>query len=196
MDENKKEIHQAGKGLILIIIACAVYLIWWFVNYYPDSPYSNFLGNTIGMLIWGGMFLAVFILCLAGGLMIIRSFRHLNTDRSLLKARNLAITCLILSIILPLLISRIRFITLDIFLIIWWPFLELCLTDAMYGSHLMEKKTSQKAFIRVLIYTLISLIIYIFYPFPPVYIRFVLGAVPILMYGAEMSWMALKMKKS
>jgi hypothetical protein len=52
MDENKKRIRPAGTGFLFMIIACVVYLIWWFVNYYPDSPYSNFLGNTVGMVIW------------------------------------------------------------------------------------------------------------------------------------------------
>jgi len=45
MDENKKRIRPAGTGFLFMIIACVVYLIWWFVNYYPDSPYSNFLGT-------------------------------------------------------------------------------------------------------------------------------------------------------
>jgi hypothetical protein len=103
---------------------------------------------------------------------------------------------LALSVLLPLLISRIRFITLDIFLIIWWVFLELCTANIMYGSHLMEKRVVKNSFIRTVIYTAISLFLYIIYPFPPEYVRFVLGAVPIILYAVDMSWMVMKMKNA
>lgn len=53
MDENRKTVQEAGRGFLFLIIACVVYLIWWFVNYYPDSPYRNFLKNPVGMIIWG-----------------------------------------------------------------------------------------------------------------------------------------------
>lgn len=196
MDENKKRIRPAGTGFLFMIIACVVYLIWWFVNYYPDSPYSNFLGNTVGMVIWGSMFLAVFVLCVVGVVLIVKSFKRLTIDRSMLSTGKTAVVCLALSVLLPLLISRIRFITLDIFLIIWWVFLELCTANIMYGSHLMEKRVVKNSFIRTVIYTAIGLFLYIIYPFPPEYVRFVLGAVPIILYAVDMSWMVMKMKNA
>lgn len=196
MDANKKLIRPAGTGFLFMIIACVVYLIWWFVNYYPDSPYSNFMGNTVAMAIWGGMFLAVFVLCVAGVVMIVRSFKRLSIDQSMLSTGKTAVICLILSVALPLLISRIRFITLDIFLIIWWGFLELCSANIMFGAHLLDKRVAKNSFARTLIYTGISLLLYIIYPFPPEYVRFVLGAVPIILFAADMSWMVLKMRKS
>lgn len=147
------------------------------------------------MIIWGGMFLAVFVLCVVGVVLIVKSFKSLKIDRPMLSTGKTAIVCLILSVVLPLLISRIRFITLDIFLIIWWAFLELSTTNTMYGSHLMEERVAKNSFIRTLIYTAISLFLYIIYPFPPEYVRFVLGAVPIVLYSVDMSWMVVKMKK-
>lgn len=187
--------RPAIKGFCFMIAACVVYLVWWFVNYYPDSPYSGFLGNTVGMIIWGSMFAAVFVLCVAGVVLISRSFRQLSTDRAILKTRTAAIVCLAASVVLPLLISRFRFITLDIFLIIWWAFLELCTANVMYGSHLMEERAARRSVGRTLIYTGISLFLYIIYYIPPAYARFVLGAVPIVLYTVDMVWMVLQMKK-
>jgi hypothetical protein len=142
------------------------------------------------------MFLAVFVLCVVGVVLIVKSFKRLTIDRSMLSTGKTAVVCLALSVLLPLLISRIRFITLDIFLIIWWVFLELCTANIMYGSHLMEKRVVKNSFIRTVIYTAISLFLYIIYPFPPEYVRFVLGAVPIILYAVDMSWMVMKMKNA
>ena len=189
MNENKKTVQQAGKGFMFLIIACVVYLIWWFVNYYPDSPYRNFLKNPVGMIIWGLMFLAVAILSVVGVILITKSFQKLSIDRSMLKGGRLLTVCICLSVILPLVISRIRFITLDIFLIIWWCFLELYSVNVLYGSHILEKPTTKRSMIRTMVYTLISLFLYIIYPFPSRYIRFVLGMVPIVLYAVDMSWL-------
>lgn len=187
MDNNRKAAQQAGKGFIHLIIACVVYLIWWFVNYFPDSPYRNFLKNPVGMTIWGLMFLAVAILSIAGVILIAKSFQKLAIDRSMLKSGRLVILCICLSICLPLIISRIRFITLDIFLIIWWMFLELYSVNVLYGSHILEKQTAKQSMIRTVVYTLISLFLYIIYSFPSPYVRFVLGMVPIVLYAVDMS---------
>lgn len=195
ISENKKHLPSAIKGFTFMVISCAVYLVWWFVNYFPDSPFSNFLGNPVGMAIWGGMFIAVFILCLLGVILIVRSFRSLTTDRTVLSMRATAILCIISSVAFPLLISRLRFITLDIFLIIWWAFLELNTANILYGAHLMDPKTAGRSFSRTLIYSGISLFLYIIYPFPPEYIRFILGAVPIILYASDMAWMVSLMKK-
>lgn len=177
-----------------MIIACAVYLIWWFVNYFPDSPYSDFLKKPVGLAIWITMFAAVFVLCLMGVILIVRGLRSLTVDRTVLSLRATAVLCIVSSVAFPLLISRIRFITLDIFLIIWWAFLELNTANILYGAHLMDPHTAGKSFARTLIYTGISLFLYIIYPFPPVYIRFILGAVPIVLYAADMTWMVLQMR--
>lgn len=195
MENNRKNIRPAVKGFCFMIMACIVYLVWWFVNYFPDSPYSSFIGNPVGMAIWGGMFAAVFVLCVAGGILISRSFRRLVTDRAIVNMRTAVITCAAASVLLPLLISRLRFITLDIFLIIWWAFLELYTANIMYGSHLMEKRTAKRSAVRTLVYTGISLFLYIIYYLPPAYVRFVLGAVPIMLYSVDMIWMTLQMKR-
>lgn len=44
---NKKTLQSAGTGFIFMIAACVLYLIWWFINYYPDSPYSSFAENGV-----------------------------------------------------------------------------------------------------------------------------------------------------
>ncbi len=195
MEENKKNVQQAEKGFRYLILACVVYLIWWFVNYYPDSPYRNFLKNRVGMIIWGSMFLIVAIMSIAGVILITKSFRKLSVDRSMLKGGKLVAVCICLSVLIPLLISRIRFITLDIFLIIWWMFLELYSVNVFYGSHILEKQTVKKSFIRTIAYALISLFLYIIYPFPSEYVRFVLGMVPIVLYAADMTWLVKKLRK-
>lgn len=196
MENNRKNIRPAVKGFCFMIMACVVYLVWWFVNYFPDSPYSSFIGNPVGMAIWSGMFAAVFVLCVAGVIFISRSFRRLVTDRAIVNMRTAAIACAAASVLLPLLISRLRFITLDIFLIIWWAFLELYTANILYGSHLMEKRTAKRSAMRTLVYTGISLFLYIIYYLPPAYARFVLGAIPIVLYSVDMIWMSLQMKKA
>lgn len=196
MDENRKWVRPAGAGFIFMIAACIVYLVWWFVNYYPDSPYSNFAENLTGARIWEAMFLAVLALCIVGVMLIVYSFWHLQMDRSMLSAGKTAIVCIFCSVLLPFLISRIRFITLDIFLIIWWAFLELCSVNTIYGSHLMGEKTAKYSFVRTLTYTAVSLFLYIIYPVPPEYVRFVLGAVPIVLYTVDMVWLVGKIRKS
>lgn len=194
-EKNKKIIRSVMHGFICMIIACGVYLIWWFINYYPDSPYSHFIGNTVGMAIWGAMFAAVFALCAIAVVLMTKSFRSLETGRGILKMKHVFYLCLIASVLLPLLIHFIRFITLDIFLIIWWAFLELFTANIMYASELMQKNTSQHSMIRTCIYTIVSLVIYIIYPFPSQYVRFILGAVPIFLYALDMSWMVRQMKE-
>lgn len=193
--ENRSHIIPAVRGFTFMIIACAVYLVWWFVNYFPDSPYSNFLTKPVGMAIWIGMFGAVFVLCLLGVISIVRGLRSLKTDRTVLSLRATAVLCIVSSVAFPLLISRLRFITLDIFLIIWWAFLELNTANILYGAHLIDPATAGRSFTRTLIYSGISLFLYIIYPFPPEYIRFWLGAVPIILYAADMTWMAGQMKR-
>lgn len=195
-EKNKNLIKQAMQGYICMIIACGVYLIWWFVNYYPDSPYSHFIGNKTGMAIWGVMFAVVFALCAIAVVLIAKSFRSLEITRGILKMKHIFYLCIIASVVLPLLINLIRFITLDIFLIIWWAFLELFTANIMYAAHLMKKTITQHSMIRTCVFTLISLVIYIIYPFPSQYIRFILGAVPIFLYAIDMSWMVIQMKKA
>lgn len=181
-------------GYIFFIIACGIYMVWWALNYYPDSPFADFASDQTAAAIWIGMFLAVFVSAFTGFLFMVYGLMMLDRERRLFHVLPVFTICLAANFLLPILIRHIRPITSDIYLIIWWAFLEMCMANNMYGTDQLDIRNARHALIRIAIYTAVSLFIYIIYPFPPEYIRFWLGAVPIGLYAVDMWMLAEKMK--
>ncbi|MGN0240972.1 MAG: hypothetical protein ACI4CS_04720 [Candidatus Weimeria sp.] len=194
-DCNTKGIRLIKHGYTAFITACIIYMFWWFINYFPASPFSDTGKDIVAAYIWTIMFIAVLGTALVGAGFLIFGSTGLLRDKTRRKVPilPLAAACVLATFILPAMIRHIRYITADIYLIIWWILLEASTIGTLYSIGRLDGKETKKALVRASAFTIVSLAIYIVYPFPPEYVGFVLGAVPIVLYAFDMALLHKKM---
>ncbi len=148
---------QVVAGQVLLILCCAVYLVWWYRGYRPGVTVSR-VGGVNGML------LAVTALLGAAGIAV--SMLPLPVIRKTLIGQNTILMAGIVLYFILLLITRgffRRVVTTELILIVGWTTLEMVLVDRLYAAEAITQGGFLTIGIVIAMAFLISMILYVAY---------------------------------
>lgn len=148
---------QVVTGQVLLILCCAVYLVWWYRGYRPGVTVSR-VGGANGIL------LAVTALLGAAGIIV--SMLPLPVIRNNMIGQSVILIAGIVLYFLLLFVTRgvfHRIVTTELVLIVGWTTLEMALIDRLYAAEAITRGGFLTMCIVIAAAFLISMILYVAY---------------------------------
>ncbi len=180
--------EQAGMKEILYgnysMIACVIcYLAWWGITFKPPAPESSLIGNA---------FLAgAFVFGLAGIFTIIHAITKMMTQpetHRFISLKAIMIAGIVSYIVLLMVSSKLlhRQVTSELFIIIGWTVLELCLVGTVYRFGNMVITSLTALFAGIIVAAVLSLVCYLLY-YKLEYVKgYYDGMIPLILTGVMM----------
>ena len=144
-------------GQILLILCCAVYLIWWYRGFRPGIT-VNRIGGVNGVLL-----LVTASLGLSG---VFFSLTPMQAIREPAVSRSGIVIAGVASYFLLLLITKIvfhRVVTTELILIVGWTMLELAVADSLYAAGALSGSSLLTVCAVLAAAFLISIVLYVAY---------------------------------
>ena len=144
-------------GQILLILCCAVYLIWWYRGFRPGVMVSR-VGGVNGVLL-----LITAALGLAG---VIFSLTPVQAIKEPAISQTFIVAGGIISYFLLLFVTKglfHRLVTTELFLIVGWTMLELVVVDRLYAMGALNGGGFGTVCIVIAAAFLISIVLYVAY---------------------------------
>ena len=144
-------------GQILLILCCAVYLVWWYRGFRP-GVYVSRAGGVNGILL-----LITAALGLAG---IVFSLMPAEEIREPLISQGKIVICGIAAYIVLMLVTKLifnRIVTTELFLIVGWTILETVVTDRLYAIGSISGNGFTATAIIIAAAFLIGIVLYVAY---------------------------------
>ena len=144
-------------GQILLILCCAVYLVWWYRGFRPGVHVSR-AGGVNGVLL---LITAVF--GLAG---IVFSLLPAEEIREPFISQGKIVICGIAAYIVLMLVTKLifnRIVTTELFLIVGWTMLETIVADRLYATGSLSGSGFTAAAIIIAVAFLIGIVLYVAY---------------------------------
>lgn len=148
---------QILTGQILLILCCAVYIVWWYRGFRPGVHVSRAGGlNGILLLVTAALGISGVIF----SLMPAQSIRE-----AVISQGSIAIGGIVAYVVLLLVTKGVfhRIVTTELILIVGWTALEMAVVDRLYSAGGIEAGGLWVAILAIVAAFLISIVLYVAY---------------------------------
>ena len=148
---------QIITGQILLILCCAVYLVWWYRGFRPGI-HVNRAGGINGVLL-----MITAVLGFAG---VIFSLTPVESIRDPLVGQGRIVICGVAAYLILLLVTRFffnRVVTTELLLIVGWTILETVVADRLYACGVLNGNGFTTIAIIIAAAFLIGIVLYVAY---------------------------------
>ena len=174
-----------------MLVACSVfYLAWWLITFRPPAPKSSVLGTFL--------LIGAFATGLLG---IYKMLKGITTFKGEIENTGIPgivlITGGIILYVALLILTRVIFhrqVTSELFIIVGWAVLEIAAVNFSWKIGVLQSAGFIVWAVTILIIAVISLICYILYYNLPYVKGYIDGCIPLVLVGAAMLIMNLKIK--
>jgi hypothetical protein len=174
---------QIITGQVLLILCCAVYLVWWYRGFRPGIHVSRVGGVN------GALLLVTAVLGFAG---MIFSLMPVEEIRKPLISQGMIVICGIAAYVVLLVLTRgffNRIVTTELFLIVGWTMLETIVADRLYAIGSLGSKSFFAITVIIAIAFLIGIVLYVAYYRMEEMKAFYAAMVPLVVDAAAMAAM-------
>ena len=176
-------VHKLFAGQILLILCCALYLVWWSVSYRPGISVSRVSG-------FRGLLLMITALCGVTGMVLsVAGANHLpGSSARKLSGTFILISGVVLYFIMMLITTIVfhRIVTTELFLITGWGALELMAVSALNGAGIFQNGAFLGMAAVIAAAWILSMVLYVLYYRMEAHRAFYAAMVPLIAEAASM----------
>lgn len=178
--EVTADISGLRTGHLLLVLCCVVYLIWWSITF---NPMHSFPALPKFILFFG---IAAF--GLSGGYILIKNMCGLPVVCNAISNTAIVLGGVGMYFILLFLTGHFmhRQVTTELFLIVGWAVLELCVLCSVYRAAALPFLPVLILVVILMIAAVIGMICYLAYYQLPEKVAFFDGMVPLILFGVVM----------
>lgn len=167
-------------GNISLILCCVFYLIWWSIAFHPTKTYSS-----------PPKFILLCITLLFGALglfLLVRGIFETPRERGSISNWVIVGICVVLYFVLLLLTYFLlhRQVTTELFLIVAWTMLEVCVSNSLYRASVLSGPVAIIHIVVIVIAATIGMLCYLAYYNLEDMKAFYDGMVPLILCGVVM----------